>query len=144
MIINPFSPPQGPIDKKITLKTKSGEQLSMEVSLQDEHGRDSAAAYIHHLYTSIKEKLGEPVIFTGENASQKLSVEELQKMILFIASFHDAMFGTFNRQAPSQIPDEERQEFIELFLLACASVLEGRNLMVDLSKGQIGNESRLS
>lgn len=142
MIINPFQT-QGPIDKRITLKTKLGEQLSAEFTLQDEHGRDSAAAYIHHLYTSIKEKLGEPVIFTGENASQTLNDEELQKMILFIASFHDSMFGTFNHQAPSQIPDDERQEFVELFLLACASVLQGRNLFLDLSKGQISNENRL-
>ncbi len=143
MIINPFQS-QGPIDKRITLKTKLGEQLSLDVTLQDEHGRDSAAAYINHLYTSIKEKLGEPVIFTGENSSQTLSEAELQKIILFIAAFHDSMFGTFNKQAPSQIPDEERQEFIELFLLACASVLSGRNLLIDLSKGQISNEGRLS
>lgn len=142
MIINPFQS-QGPIDKRITLKTKLGEQLSLDVTLQDEHGRDSAAAYIHHLYTSIKDKLGEPVIFTGENASQTLSEAELQKMILFIAAFHDSMFGTFNKQAPSQIPDEERQEFIELFLLAAASVLNGRNLLIDLTKGQISNEGRL-
>lgn len=143
MIINPFQS-QGPIDKRITLKTKMGEQIALDVTLQDEHGRDSAAEYIQHLYSSIKEKLGEPIIFTGDNTSKTLSEHELQKMILFIASFHDSMFGTFNKQAPSQIPDTERQDFIELFLLACASVLSGKNLLIDLSKGQIGNEGRLS
>ncbi|MEW5791685.1 MAG: hypothetical protein ACOY5C_04585 [Pseudomonadota bacterium] len=142
MIINPYAPPpSGPIEKRITLKTRAGEQVSMDVSLADEQGRQSAAEYIHHLYTSIKEKLGEPVLFGGFQRIDPDDREALKRMILFIAAFHDSMFGTFNRH--SQLPEAQRNEFVEIFLLACATLLDGKNLLLDLGRGKILNEQSL-
>lgn len=141
MIINPFAPPSGPIEKRITLKTKGGEQVSTDFTLADDKGRQSAAEYVHHLFATIKDKLGEPAMFQGFQPTNPNNQEELKHMILFIASFHDAMFGTFNRA--SELPDEERSEFIEIFLLACATVLEGKNILIDLAKGKISNESAM-
>lgn len=141
MIINPYAV-VGPVDKRVTLKTKSGQQVSVEYTISDDKGRQSAAEYIHHLFEGIREKMNEPVIYTGANTPNPNNVEELKQQILYIASFHDAMFGTFNRQ--SKLPEDERKEFIEIFLLACATLLEGKNILVDLEKGKISDETRLN
>ena len=142
MIINPFAPSAEPIDKRITLKTKTSEQVSLEVTLADDKGRQSAAEYIRHLFEEIRKKMDEPVIFVGTAEPDHYNIEEIKKQILYIASFHDAMFGTFNQH--SKLPEDERKEFIEIFLLACATVLEGKNILVDLEKGKISDESRLN
>lgn len=141
MIINPYAV-VGPVDKRVTLKAKSGEQVSVEFTISDDKGRQSAAEYIHHLFEGVRAKLNEPVIYTGAEKPNPDSVEELKQQILYIASFHDSMFGTFNRQ--STLPEDERKEFIEIFLLACATLLEGKNILVDLEKGKISDESRLN
>ncbi len=141
MIINPYAV-VGPVDKLVTLKTKSGEKVSAEFTISDDKGRQSAAEYIQHLFEGIQEKLNEPVIYLGAEKPNPDSLEALTRQILYIASFHDAMFGTFGRQ--SKLPEDERKEFIEIFLLACATLLEGKNILLDLEKGKISDETRLN
>jgi len=140
MIINPYAPAAEPTGKHITLRSKSGEQVSMEVTLADDKGRQSAAGYIRHLFDSIRNKMNEPEIFVGMAQSDFDSSEEIKKQILYIASFHDAMFGTFSQH--SQLPEKERNEFIEIFLLACATLVDGKNILIDLEKGKISDETR--
>lgn len=127
--------PSKPIAKYVSLKTKGGEMVSAELTLQDENGRTSAAEYIAHLYTSIKEKLGEVVIAQLGDSADPNNIDEIKKQILFIAAFHDSMFGTFNRT--STLPEKERTEFIEIFLLAVATLIPGTSIRVDLSKGSV-------
>lgn len=124
-----------PIAKHVALKTKAGEKVSAELTLQDENGRASAAEYINHLYISIKEKLGEVVIAQLGDGADPYNIAELKKQILFIAAFHDSMFGTFNHT--STFPEKERTEFIEIFLLAVATLIPGTSILVDLSKGSV-------
>jgi hypothetical protein len=142
LIIQPNSTPSAPIEKRVTLKTKAGQMVSADFTLQDENGRQSAAEYMRHLYTSIKEKLGEVVIAQLGDGADPFNVTELKKQILFIAAFHDSMFGTFNRT--SEIPEQERTDFIEIFLLAIATVIPGRNIMVDLSKNTLSDGAGLN
>lgn len=142
LIIQPNAAASEPIDKRVTLKTRAGEMVSAEFTLQDENGRASAAEYIHHLYTSIKQKLGEVVIAQLGDAVDANNVPELKKQMLYIGAFHDSMFGTFSRT--SSLPEDERKEFIEIFLLAIATLIPGRNLLVDLSKGTIGDNAGLN
>ncbi len=123
-----------PIEKLISLTTRAGEQLSMPFTLQDELGRTSAAAYLDELHEAIRHKLNEPVI-SRPVEELGLDTETLKQKILYIAAFHDSMFGTFNRQ--SALPEKERAEFIELFLLAVASVLPGSRIRIDLTSGLI-------
>ena len=141
MIINPYAPAES-INKHITLKTKAGVQVSMEVTLTDDKGRQSAAEYIQHLFDSIRQKMGEPAIIVGADHTNVGGAEKIEQHILYIAAFHDAMFGTFNQQ--SKLPENERKEFIEIFLLACATLVDGKNILIDLAKGEISNESRLN
>ena len=141
MIINPYAPAES-IDKHITLKTKAGVEVSMDITLADDKGRQSAAQYLEHLFDSIRLKMGEPTIIVGGDSISGGSAEKIEQQILSIAAFHDAMFGTFNQQ--SKLPENERKEFIEIFLLACATLVEGKNILIDLAKGKISNESRLN
>lgn len=142
LIIQPNATPSEPIEKRVTLKTKMGEMVSAEFSLQDENGRPSAAEYIDHLYKSIKEKLGEVVIAQLGDGVDANDVAGIKKQILYIAAFHDSMFGTFNRV--SKLPENERNDFIEIFLLAVATLIPGRNILVDLSKGTVGEGAGLN
>jgi hypothetical protein len=142
MIIQPSAATPQPSEKRIALKTRSGEQVSLDVSLSDDRGKQSAADYVRHLYVAIKEKLGEPVIFTGSEQANPDDIAAIKKEIIFIAAFHDSMFGTFNRQ--TKLPEAERDEFVELFLLAAATLLPGTNLMVDLSKGSIVSDAGMN
>ena len=142
LIIQPNATPSEPIEKRVTLKTKMGEMVSAEFSLQDENGRPSAAEYLDHLYKSIKEKLGEVVIAQLGDGVDANDVAGIKKQILYIAAFHDSMFGTFNRT--SKLPESERNDFIEIFLLAVATLIPGRNILVDLSKGTVGEGAGLN
>jgi hypothetical protein len=63
----------------------------------------------------------------------------MERMILYVASAHDSLFGTFN--ARPEMPEEERDEFVEIFLLACATVIEGQRLLIDLQRGAISAEA---
>ncbi len=129
------APATEPIHKLVVLKTRAGQQLSMPFTLQDEHGRASAAEYLDELHDTIRQRLNEPVL--QQPVSFGIAdVDTLKKKILYIASFHDAMFGTFNRD--SSLPAKERAEFIELFLLAVASVMPYNNILIDLAKGTLG------
>lgn len=129
------APASEPIHKLVTLKTRTGQQLSMPFTLQDENGRASAAEYIKELHDTIRQRLNEPVLQQPVTLGIA-DVETLKKQILYIAAFHDSMFGTFNRD--SSLPAKERAEFIELFLLAVASVMPNGNILIDLAKGQVG------
>ncbi|WP_124949676.1 hypothetical protein [Sulfuriferula thiophila] len=137
LIIQPNSAASEPVDKRVTLKTKVGEMVSVEYTLQDENGRPSAAEYLDHLYKSIKEKLGEVVIAKLDDTVDSNNIPEIKKQILYIAAFHDSMFGTFNRT--STLPESERKDFIEIFLLAVATLIPGRNILVDLAKGTVSD-----
>ncbi|APZ43943.1 hypothetical protein [Acidihalobacter ferrooxydans] len=132
-----------PINKRISVLSRSGERLSLDISLADEHGKQSAAEYLEHVYERIKHKLDEPMPFAGFKAPDPHNQERMREVVLFIAAFHDSFFGTFNRQ--STLPDQERTEFLEIFLLAAATVLDGRDLQIDLStgRGRIRNELSL-
>lgn len=123
------------IHKILWLKTKQGEELSMPVELADYAGRDSAVEYLQHVYKSIKEKMGEPDIFVGAEHAMQISNEDVQKWILFIAQFHDAVFGSFSKN--SKLPDNERVMFIETFFVAVASVMQAETIYIDLSRGKI-------
>lgn len=142
LIIQPNSAASEPIDKRVTLKTKLGEMVSVEYTLQDENGRPSAAEYLDHLYKSIKEKLGEVVIAKLGDAVDPNNVPEIKRQILYIAAFHDSMFGTFNRIC--KLPESERKDFIEIFLLAIATLIPGRNIVVDLAKGTVSDGAGLN
>ena len=142
LIINPNAPPPQPIEKRITLKTKSGEMVSLDITLEDEKGRQSAAEYIHHLFKSIREKLGEVVIATVSETADANDVAENQRRIIYIAAFHDSMVGTFNRV--TKLPESERNEFVEIFLLAVATLIPGRNILLDLSKGTLSDGAGLN
>ncbi len=134
IILPPGMVADTPRKKRVTLKTRMGEQLSMPFTLQDDLGRDSAAVYLTELYETIKTKLNEPVI-SHISGGFGIDTETLKQHILFIAAFHDSMFGTFSRQ--STFPEQERAEFIELFFLAVASVLPSGHISIDLSSKQI-------
>ncbi|MEJ2654671.1 MAG: hypothetical protein P8Z69_05065 [Acidihalobacter sp.] len=138
----PPQQPGAPIEKRVTVLTRSGERLGLDVSLADEYGKQSAAEYLEHVYEHIKRKLDEPTPFSGFGAPSPYDQQRMHEMILFIAAFHDSAFGTFNRQ--SALPDQERSEFLEIFLLACATVLDGRDLRIDLSHGGGRIRSELS
>ena len=139
LIIQPNSAASEPVDKRVSIRTKVGEMVSAEFTLQDENGRPSAAEYIEHLYKSIKEKLGEVVIAKLGDSVDAYNIPELKKQILYIAAFHDSMFGTFNRT--STLPENERNDFIEIFLLAVATLIPGRNILVDMGKNTVGDGS---
>ena len=142
LIIQPNSAASEPVDKRVTLKTKVGEMVSVEYTLQDENGRPSAAEYLDHLYKSIKEKLGEVVIAKLDDTVDSNNIPEIKKQILYIAAFHDSMFGTFNRTC--KLPENERKDFIEIFLLAVATLIPGRNILVDLGKGTVSDGAGLN
>ena len=139
LIIQPNSAASEPVDKRVSIRTKVGEMVSAEFTLQDENGRPSAAEYIEHLYKSIKEKLGEVVLAKLGDSVDAYNIPELKKQILYIAAFHDSMFGTFNRT--STLPENERNDFIEIFLLAVATLIPGRNILVDMGKNTVGDGS---
>ncbi len=124
-----------PIEKRVVLKTKTGEQVRATLNLQDENGRLSAAEYLDHLYISIKEKLGEVVLARLDTAVDANNIPEIKKRILYVAAFHDSMFGTFNRT--SSLPEQERTEFIEIFLLAVATLIPDTFILVDLASGRV-------
>jgi hypothetical protein len=138
IILNPAAASPA-IPKRVTLRTRAGSSVSMDVTLQDAHGRKSAAEYIHHLHNTIRTKLGE---ITRPNAPAADEVETLKTMILYIAAFHDSFFGSFNEK--SRLPDDERTEFVEIFLLAIATLIPGRNILVDLGSGKVSGDAGLS
>lgn len=143
LIIQPgIAASNAPIGKQITLKTKAGERVSVNLTLQDEHGRASAAEYLYHLFTAIQEKLGEVVVAKLGDGADANNLDAIKKQILYIAAFHDSMFGTFNRT--STLPEKERTEFIEIFLLAVATLIPGSNILVDLSKGSVSEGGGLN
>lgn len=142
LIINPNAPPPQPQEKRVTLKTRSGEMVSADLTLQDDQGRQSAAEYIHHLFQSIREKLGEVVIAQVTEVADANDVAENKRRILYIAAFHDSMFGTFNRA--TKLPEDERDEFVEIFLLAVATLIPGRNILLDLANSSISDGAGLS
>lgn len=142
LIIQPNSTASAPIEKRVTLKTKIGEMVSVDLTLQDENGRPSAAEYINHLYRSIKDKLGEVVIAKLDDSADPYNIPEVTKQILFVAAFHDSMFGTFSQT--SELPNQERADFIEIFLLAVATLIPGRNILVDLTKNKISDGAGLN
>lgn len=123
------------IHKMVWLKTKQGEELSMPVELADYAGRDSAVEYLQHVHKSIKSKMGEPDLFIGADHVMKYSMEDITKWILFIAQFHDAVFGSFSKH--SKLPENERVLFLETFFVAVASVLPQETIFLDLSRGKI-------
>lgn len=123
-------------EKQVYLKTRSGIELSMHFTLQDDLGRDSAVEYLGHLYDTLREKVGEPVLTHALNPA-KVSVETLKQQIIFIAGLHDSMFGTFHQQ--STLPEQERADFIELFLLAVVSVIPGGQIRIDLTQGIVSS-----
>lgn len=129
-----LQPAATPQHKTVWLKTPAGVQISMPFTLQDDQGRDSAAEYLQHLYDTLREKLNEPVISTP-NRVLAVPLDTLKQQILFVAAFHDNMFGTFNPQ--SALPEQERADFIELFLLAVASVIPGNEIHIDLARKQV-------
>lgn len=133
----PQPPAEGgaPIQKRISLKTRSGARVSLDVTLADANGRMSALEYLEHLDETIRRKLGDAPVFAGFKAPNPYDRERIEAMIVHIASFHDATFGTFS--PGGKLPEEERNEFVEIFLLACASVLDGDRLFIDLSRGRI-------
>ena len=141
LIINPNAPPPQPIEKRITLKTKSGEMVSLDITLEDENGRQSAAEYIHHLFQSIRQKLGEVVIATVNETADANDVAENKRRIIYIAAFHDAMFGTFNRV--TKLPESERAEFVEIFRIGdrITVLRDGQRVLtsplVDLTAGDV-------
>ncbi|MFP4132013.1 hypothetical protein [Thiohalospira sp.] len=135
-IINPYAD-EGPESKHITLRARSGQEVSADYTLQDRRGRQSAAEYLFHLYSTIKEKMDEPVL--EAEAPPPDDQGAMQRMILYVAGAHDTLFGTFN--ARSEMPEDERNEFVEIFLLACATVIEGQRITVDLQRGIITGEA---
>ncbi len=142
LIINPNAPPAQPQEKRVTIKTRAGEMVSADLTLQDDKGRQSAAEYIHHLFQSIREKLGEVVITQVTETADPDDMAENKRRIIYIAAFHDSMFGTFNHV--TKLPEEERNEFVEIFLLAVATLMPGRNILVDLGKGSISDGAGLN
>ena len=131
-ILNPYADEQ-PETKQITLRARSGQEVSADFTLQDRRGRKSAAEYLFHLYSTIREKMNEPTLEAAAPSPDDQGA--MRRMILYVAGAHDTLFGTFN--ARSEMPEEERNEFVEIFLLACATVLEGRRITVDLQQGNI-------
>ncbi len=110
----------------------------MDLTLQDEVGPNSAAESLAHVQHSLRNKVGEPVLIQP-NSPTTQDVDALKKQILYIAAFHDSMFGTFNQR--STLPDQERAEFIELFLLAVASVIPGGQITIDLTAGTVSSNA---
>ncbi|WP_018869290.1 hypothetical protein [Thioalkalivibrio sp. ALgr3] len=131
-ILNPYADDQ-PEPKYIVLRARSGQEVSANFTLQDRRGRQSAAEYLFHLYSTIKEKVGEPTLDTA--APSPDDQDAMQRLILYSAGAHDTMFGTFN--GSTEMPEEERNEFVEIFLLACATVIEGKRITIDLQRGVI-------
>lgn len=130
-----------PIEKRISLKTRDGERVSLDVNIADTNGRQSALEYLEHLDEAIRRKLGDTPVFAGFTAPDPFDQARIEAIIVHIASFHDATFGTFNPR--TSLPEDERNEFVELFLLACASVLEGRQIVIDLAKGRVNRDLSL-
>ncbi|MDA8327700.1 MAG: hypothetical protein M0Z83_01880 [Betaproteobacteria bacterium] len=126
--------PIKPQHKHVYLKTQAGAELSMQFTLQDDLGYDSAVEYLGHLHDTLRKKMGEPVLAHTLKPAM-VSVETLKQQILYIAGLHDSMFGTFNPQ--SALPDQERADFIELFLLAVATVIPGGEIRIELLKPAI-------
>jgi hypothetical protein len=126
--------PIKPQHKHVYLKTQAGVELSMQFTLQDDLGYDSAVEYLSHLHDTLRKKMGEPVL-THSLQPAMVSIETLKQQILYIAGLHDSMFGTFNPQ--SALPDQERADFIELFLLAVATVIPGGEIRIELLKPAI-------
>ncbi|WP_024327784.1 hypothetical protein [Thioalkalivibrio sp. AKL19] len=134
-ILNPYADDQ-PEPKHIVLRARSGQAVSADFTLQDRRGRQSAAEYLFHLYSTIKQKLDEPVLDTAAPSPDDQAA--MQRLILYSAGAHDTMFGTFNgSNTSSEMPEEQRNEFVEIFLLACATVIEGQRITVDLQRGLI-------
>ena len=106
-IINPYAN-EGPESKHITLRARSGQEVSSDVTLQDKRGRQSAAEYLFHLYSTIKQKMDEPVLDAETPPPDDQGA--MQRMILYVAGAHDTMFGTFN--ARPEMPEDERNEFL--------------------------------
>lgn len=131
-ILNPYADDQ-PESKHIVLRARSGQEVSANFTLQDRRGRKSAAEYLFHLYSTIKEKVGEPTLDTA--APSPDDQDAMQRLILYTAGAHDTMFGTFN--ASTEMPEEERNEFVEVFLLAAATVIEGKRITIDLQRGVV-------
>ncbi|WP_019570877.1 hypothetical protein [Thioalkalivibrio sp. ALE11] len=135
-ILNQYADDQ-PESKYIVLRARSGQEVSANFTLQDRRGRQSAAEYLFHLYSTIKEKVGEPTLDTA--APSPDDQDAMQRLILYSAGAHDTMFGTFN--GSTEMPEEERNEFVEIFLLACATVIEGKRITIDLQRGVIEAEA---
>ncbi|OBS09865.1 hypothetical protein [Acidihalobacter prosperus] len=133
--------PDAAIEKRISLKTRGGERVSLDVTLADANGRQSALEYLEHLDETIRRKLGDTPVFAGFTAPNPYDHARIEAMIVNIASFHDATFGTFNQR--TTLPEDERNEFVEIFLLACASVVEGRQIVIDLSRGRVDRDRSL-
>ena len=81
--------------------------------------------------------MGEPTLDTAVPSPDDQGA--MERMILYTAGAHDTLFGTFN--ARSEMPEEERSEFVEIFLLACATVIEGQRITVDLQRGLVSAEA---
>ena len=138
-ILNPHADQQ-PESKHIVLRARSGQEVSAGFTLQDRRGRESAAEYLFHLYSTIRQKLGEPTLDTAAPSPDDQAA--MQRLILYTAGAHDTMFGTFNASSASpEMPEEERNEFVEIFLLACATVIEGQRITIDLQRGLVTAEA---
>ncbi len=135
-ILNPYADEQ-PETKHILLRARNGQEISADYTLQDRRGRKSAAEYLFHLYSTLKEKMGEPTLDTAAPSPDDQAA--MQRLILYTAGAHDTMFGTFN--ARSEMPEEERNEFVDIFLLASATVIEGQRITIDLQRGLVTAEA---
>ncbi|MFO8156284.1 MAG: hypothetical protein ACQERR_02665 [Pseudomonadota bacterium] len=135
-ILNPYADEQ-PETKHILLRARNGQEISADYTLQDRRGRKSAAEYLFHLYSTLKEKMGEPTLDTAAPSPDDQAA--MQRLILYTAGAHDTMFGTFN--ARPEMPEEERNEFVEIFLLASATVIEGQRITIDLQRGLVTAEA---
>ena len=84
---------------------------------------------------------GAAVLGTGVFAAAPSPDDQgaMERLILYTAGAHDTMFGTFNPR--SEMPEDERNEFVEIFLLACATVIEGQRITVDLQRGAVEAEA---
>lgn len=135
-ILNPYADEQ-PETKHILLRARSGQEISADYTLQDRRGRKSAAEYLFHLYSTLKEKMSEPTLDTAAPSPDDQAA--MQRLILYTAGAHDTLFGTFN--ARSEIPEEERNEFVDIFLLASATVIDGQRITIDLQRGLVTAEA---
>lgn len=137
------APMDAAIEKKIRLKTKFGEELTMPISLTDPAAtRQSAAEWLFHVYQSAKQKMDEPMLFTGKDVIDPNDKKRMEEFVIYIGQFHDAVFGTFN--SVSKLPDQERADFIEFFFLAIANVFDDQEIHIDLPKGEITTRTSLN